>query len=155
MGAPLELGVPIVIVNKQLACKAVESLTSRFLGALPFTITIGTPNRAHQPPDSVAERHDQQGARLAAACERLQEGDTWTRVRGTLTPMVPGAAWVEDVLRQAGAAHRVQDLGIDRERFLWAVHNGGQIRERFTSLDLAWATGVLPGAAEEIVAGLC
>ena len=65
--------------------------------------------------------------------------------------MLPSARQVKDVLVQAGAAHRVADIGIDRERFLWAVRNCAQIRERFTSIDLGWVTGVLPDAAEEIV----
>jgi len=101
--------------------------------------------------DAVAAHHHKQSERLAASCERLRAGDTWSRVRDALAPMLPTAAWVKDVLAQAGAAHRVADLGIDRERFLWAVLNGAQIRERFTSLDLGWATGVLPDAAAEIV----
>jgi glycerol-1-phosphate dehydrogenase [NAD(P)+] len=101
--------------------------------------------------DAVGEHHEKQSARMAAACERLSQGDTWSRVRAELAAMLPSAAWVKDVLVKAGAAHRVADLGIDRERFLWAVRNGAQIRERFTSLDLGWAAGVLPDAAEEIV----
>jgi glycerol-1-phosphate dehydrogenase [NAD(P)+] len=100
---------------------------------------------------SVAAHHAKQGARMQAACELLQRGDTWQRVRQTLAPMLPSARWVKDVLVKAGAAHRVSDLGIDRERFLWAVKNGAQIRERFTSLDLGWAVGLLPDAAEDIV----
>ena len=67
--------------------------------------------------------------------------------------VVPPAAWVKDVLRKAGAAHRYADLGIDRARFRWAVLNGAQIRERFTSLDLAWACGVLPEALDAIIDG--
>jgi glycerol-1-phosphate dehydrogenase [NAD(P)+] len=101
--------------------------------------------------DAVGAHHGNQGARMAAACKRLQQGDTWTRVREALRPMLPTAAWIKGVLRDAGAAHRIEDLGITRERFVWAVLNGAQIRERFTSLDLGWATGVLPDAAEEIV----
>jgi glycerol-1-phosphate dehydrogenase [NAD(P)+] len=101
--------------------------------------------------DAVAEQHQKQSARLAAACARLQQGDSWERVRAALAPMLPGAAWVKRVLVEAGAAHRIADIGIDRERFLWAVYNSAQIRERFTSIDLGWATGVLPDAAEEIV----
>jgi hypothetical protein len=100
---------------------------------------------------AVAEQHEKQSARLAAACQRLQRGDTWAQLRARLQPMLPGAAWVKGVLEQAGAAHRVEDLGIDRERFLWAVLNSAQIRERFTSIDLGWATGILPDAAAEIV----
>jgi glycerol-1-phosphate dehydrogenase [NAD(P)+] len=101
--------------------------------------------------DAVAEQHAKQSARMLAACERLQHGDAWQRLRSTLAPMLPGPAWVKRVLEQAGAAHRIADIGIDRERFLWAVYNSAQIRERFTSIDLGWATGVLPDAAEAIV----
>jgi glycerol-1-phosphate dehydrogenase [NAD(P)+] len=102
--------------------------------------------------DAVGAHHGKQSARMAAACARLAQGDTWQRVRDALRPMLPSAAWVKNVLRAAGGAHRVSDLGIERERFVWAVLNGAQIRERFTSLDLGWAAGVLPDAAEEIVA---
>ena len=101
--------------------------------------------------DAVAAHHAKQTARLAQACAKLSAGDTWARVRARIAPGLPKASWVKGVLKQAGAAHRIADLGIDRERFLWAVRNAAQIRERFTSLDLGWATGVLPDAAEEIV----
>lgn len=100
--------------------------------------------------DSVAAHHHKQTLRMTEACARLQQGDTWKSVRDALAPMLPTAAWIKQVLQQAGAAHRIADLGIDRERFVWAVRNGAQIRERFTSLDLGWATGVLPDAIEEI-----
>lgn len=114
--------------------------------ALPF-------DRAGWGPiaDSVAAHHHKQTQRMAEACARLQRDGTWQSLRAALAPMLPTAAWIKRVLEQAGAAHRIADLGIERERFLWAVHNGAQIRERFTSLDLGWATGVLPDAAEEIV----
>jgi hypothetical protein len=72
-------------------------------------------------------------------------------LRETFSEIVPAPGWVKNVLSEAGAAHRVSDLGISRERFLWAVLNGAQMRERFTSLDLAWTAGLLPDAAEEIV----
>jgi glycerol-1-phosphate dehydrogenase [NAD(P)+] len=101
--------------------------------------------------DSVAVLHQKQSVRLAESCKRLAHGDTWARAREALSPMLPKAAWIKGVLQQAGAAHRIADIGIDRERFLWAVLNGAQMRERFTSLDLAWATGVLPDAADEII----
>lgn len=101
--------------------------------------------------DEVATHLKKQSARMQQACEALSEPGCWERVRAALKPMLPGAAWVKDVLQRAGAAHRVEDLGIDRARFTWAVLNGAQIRQRFTSLDLAFATGVLPGAVDEII----
>jgi hypothetical protein len=100
--------------------------------------------------DSVAAQHAKQTARMAQACEKLAVGDGWQRVRTRIAPGLRKAAWVKDVLQRAAAAHRIPDLGITRDRFLWAVLNGAQIRERFTSLDLAWVTGVLPDAGEAI-----
>ena len=124
--------------------------------ALPAPRFSSTPlplDRAGWGPiaDSVAAHHAKQSARLAQACAKLSAGDTWSRVRERIAPGLKQASWVKGVLARAGAAHRIADLGIDRERFLWAVRNAAQIRERFTSLDLGWATGVLPDAAEEIV----
>jgi hypothetical protein len=58
------------------------------------------------------------------------------------------------VLERAGAAHRLSDIGVTRERFTWTVQNCAQIRERFTSMDLAWATGILPSAIEPITSAL-
>lgn len=100
---------------------------------------------------SVGTHHTAQSRRLAEACARLSDGDTWPRLRATLLPMLPGPARVKDTLARAGAAHRVQDLGCTRERFLWAALNAAQMRERFTALDLAWVAGVLPDAADDIV----
>jgi len=101
--------------------------------------------------DAVAVQHGKQTARLALACGKLGEPGAWARVRAAIAPRLPEAAWIKRVLSDAGAAHRLSDLGLSRERFLWAVRNGAQIRERFTSLDLGWATGVLPEHAEAIV----
>lgn len=101
--------------------------------------------------DAVVPHHDKQTARMQRAAARLAEPGVWQGLVDTLRPMLPTPARIKRVLRDAGAAHRIADLGIDRERFLWAVLNGAQMRERFTSLDLAWVTGVLPDAADAIV----
>lgn len=100
---------------------------------------------------SVAVHHRKQTTRLASACQRFVEADLWAPLVAELKPTLPSAARVKRALSEAGAAHRVRDLGIDRERLRWAVLNGAQMRERFTSLDLAWATGVLPAAADEVI----
>ena len=101
--------------------------------------------------DAVGAQHAKQSARLAQACSKLSQPGAWERVRALIAPRLPEAAWIKRVLSEAGAAHRIGELGLSRERFLWAVLNGAQIRERFTSLDLGWATGVLPEQAEAIV----
>jgi glycerol-1-phosphate dehydrogenase [NAD(P)+] len=100
---------------------------------------------------AVHVHYRKQSDRLAQAARLLREEGRWASLRETFSEIVPAPGWVKNVLSEAGAAHRVSDLGISRERFLWAVLNGAQMRERFTSLDLAWTAGLLPDAAEEIV----
>lgn len=100
---------------------------------------------------SVRSHFEKQSARLAEACEKLRQPGMWDRLRDCLRPMLPSARWVKEILSNAGGAHRFEDIGVSRERLTWAVQNAAQIRQRFTSLDLAWATGVLPGAASEII----
>ncbi len=103
---------------------------------------------------SIEAHHEKQSARLAQAARRLSEPGVWTAVREAIAPTLPSGAWIKDVLARAGAAHRIADIGISRERFTWAVTSCAQIRERFTSMDLAWASGVLPAAIDPIVGEL-
>ena len=100
--------------------------------------------------DAVAAQHARQTRRLAEAATRLSQG-AWVELKPQLREMVPAPERVKEVLSLAQAAHQVSDIGIDRERFRWAVLNGAQMRERFTSLDLAWSCGVLPTAVDEII----
>ena len=91
-------------------------------------------------------------AKLKEACAALSQPGRWQAVRAQLIPVVRDPASIKDCLRRAGAAHRWSDLQCSRERFLTAVSQCASIRARFTSIDLAWVTGVLPEAAEPIVA---
>ncbi len=56
-----------------------------------------------------------------------------------------------DCLVSAGAACRAGDIRCNPERLVSAFENAHQIRDRFTILDLARLTGVMPKAAAEIV----
>jgi len=103
---------------------------------------------------SIAAHHKKQTARLAEAARRLNEPGVWDRVRSSIAPALPTGAFIKDVLRRAGAAHRLQDIGVTTEHFAWAVGNCAQIRERFTSMDLGWASGVLPSALGPITDAL-
>lgn len=91
---------------------------------------------------------------MARACERLSVRGAWASLRGELAAGLRDPAVIKRCLATAGGAHRFADLGCTRERFLTALHHAAGIRARFTSLDLGWATGVLPGAFEEIVDSL-
>jgi glycerol dehydrogenase-like iron-containing ADH family enzyme len=103
---------------------------------------------------SIACHHEKQSARLAEAARKLSEPGVWSKVREAIAPALPKAAWVKGVLERAGAAHRLSDIGVTRQHFTWTVQNCAQIRERFTSMDLAWAAGVLPSAIEPITSTL-
>lgn len=100
---------------------------------------------------AVKAEHDKKRERVAQACRRLSEPGVWDRVRGALRPLLRSPQAIRSCLRESGAAWRHADLGCSRERFLTAVVHCGAIRGRFTSIDLAWAAGLLPGAAERLV----
>jgi glycerol-1-phosphate dehydrogenase [NAD(P)+] len=88
---------------------------------------------------------------MEQACEKLNRPAVWSEVRSTLRPWVRSAASIKECLRDAGAAHRLSDIGISRDRFLAAVRACGWMRARFTSVDLAACAGLLPGIEERLV----
>ncbi len=101
--------------------------------------------------EAVEENHRAKHAKMEQAVRALNErSGLWERIRATAASVkTPNA--IKDCLRRAGAAHRIVDLGMDRERFLAALGHAHEIRERFTVLDLARCAGVLPEQAEELV----
>ena len=100
---------------------------------------------------AVTVEHQKKLARMEEACRRLAEAGCWERLRGELAPRLRPPESIRGCLQAAGAAWRYGDLGCSRERFLTALLSCAAIRGRFTSIDLAWAAGVLPGAAGRIV----
>ena len=88
---------------------------------------------------------------MAEACERLARPGAWQALRTGLSPLLRTPESIARCLKEAGAAWRFGDLGCTRGRFRTALLHGAGIRGRFTSLDLAWATGVLPGAADRLI----
>ena len=75
----------------------------------------------------------------------------WEAIGAELRAQLRQPAAIKSCLARAGAAHRFADLGIGRDRFLEALLHAGGMRGRFTSLDLAWVTGVLPDQAAAVV----
>jgi glycerol-1-phosphate dehydrogenase [NAD(P)+] len=89
--------------------------------------------------------------RMEQTCRALARPGSWEALRRELMPRLRDPGAIKSCLKRAGGAHRIEDLGCSRERFLTAVRNCSVIRARFTSIDLANAMGLLPGCAEEIV----
>ena len=75
----------------------------------------------------------------------------WDDLRSVLAPMTRTALNIKQLLNAAGAAHRLEDIGCTRDRFLAAALHAHQIRERYTIIDLARAVGIMPNAATEII----
>jgi len=100
----------------------------------------------------VEEEHALKRRKAERAVKRLcAEPGLWDNLRAELKPMTRPTAAIKQCLRAAGAAHRLNDIGCTRDRFLAAAHHAHQMRERYTILDLARAVGILPEASENIV----
>ncbi len=86
------------------------------------------------------------GELLARANARL--GQSWDEWRGVLARLAVPAARLEAALAAAGAATRPGELGLDPDFYRTAVRHAHEIRDRFTFLDLAAATGRLDAFAQ-------
>ena len=100
---------------------------------------------------AVAVQHKKKMARMREACRLLSAPDVWEEAKAEIASVLLTPERIKSCLKDAKAAHRLADIGCSRERFLVAVRHCAAIRGRFTSIDLAWAAGLLPDAAEEIV----
>jgi glycerol-1-phosphate dehydrogenase [NAD(P)+] len=101
--------------------------------------------------DAVAAEHARKRISADRAWAVLATPGRWAALRAELVPLLRGPGRIKECLSRAGAAHRIADIGCTRQRFLTAVRHCGAIRGRFTSVDLGWLAGALPGAAEELV----
>ncbi|MBL7077294.1 MAG: iron-containing alcohol dehydrogenase [Kiritimatiellae bacterium] len=101
--------------------------------------------------DSVRKQHDLAVTRMDAAIDALRKPGAWDTLRSNLKSRLRSPSVIKHCLALAGGAHRLDDIGCTREAFGHAVRNAASIRERFTSIDLGVATGLLPAAIDEIV----
>lgn len=100
---------------------------------------------------SVQSEYRAKVLRMSEACARLSRDGVWPRLRNGLIPLLRDPACIRDSLQRAGGAWCLDDIGCSRERFLTAALRCGSMRGRFTSIDLAYATGVLPHEAASLV----
>ena len=86
----------------------------------------------------------------------LNQGGRWDDLRSTLSGFLRSPDRIKQCLKRAGAAHQVRDIringrGLGAREFMDFWKNAHQMRERFTILDLALMTGILPERMEEIL----
>lgn len=104
-------------------------------------------------PPVVAAVREQYGAKrqhLEAVRAKLAEGRAWDQLRARLATEVKAPATIRDWLTRAGAAVSMADIGCSRARLKAAILHMHEIRRRFTIVDLAWLTGILPDAVDDL-----
>jgi len=99
----------------------------------------------------VEEEHARKRAKAELAVQRLGQPGVWDIIRGTIADARVSASEIKRCLERAGAAHCIEHIQCTRERFVNAASHCHQIRERYTVIDLARATGILPSVTDEII----
>jgi glycerol-1-phosphate dehydrogenase [NAD(P)+] len=101
--------------------------------------------------ESVREQYVSKQQAIASAGEKIRQGPFRQQLRERIEPLLRSPQEIRDLLARAGAAARLNDLGISRKRAAEALAHMHEIRSRLTVVDLAWLTGVLPGSIDEII----
>ncbi len=96
---------------------------------------------------------DQALSKHARGAERLSMlKSNWTEIHAGLRDRkVPGPQYFRSLLEQAGAPAAFSDFNLSRQDVRRTLAIAKDIRNRFTVLDLAAATGLLPDHAEQIL----
>ncbi|MEN6336252.1 MAG: iron-containing alcohol dehydrogenase [Phycisphaerales bacterium] len=100
---------------------------------------------------AVREQYEIKRPRLAMIRDKIRQGSLWDQARTRIAAEVKSPGTIRDWLAKAGGATCAADIGCSRERVRSAILHMHEIRKRFTIIDLAWLTGVLPGALDDIL----
>jgi glycerol-1-phosphate dehydrogenase [NAD(P)+] len=101
--------------------------------------------------DGVQEQQDAKQERLQVAVEKLSQKDQWDKLRQSLAPLARRPRIIRNCLTKADAAYRAEHIKCTKERLLAAFLHAHEMRSRFTILDMARLTGVMPRSANEII----
>ncbi len=128
----------------------VLALDSPVLKPLPPTIE----DRLWSVPSvaaAVTEQYQAKQQRLEPIRHKIAQRDLWDRLRTELAAEAKSPETIHTWLQRAGAAVSMADIGCSRERIKSAILHMHEIRKRFTIVDLAWLSGVLPEAADDLI----
>lgn len=100
---------------------------------------------------AVREQDQAKRPRLELLRERIRQRDLWDEARARAAAQVKSPQTIRDWLTRAGGAACAADIGCSRPRIRSAILHMHEIRKRPTIIDLAWLTGVLPAALDDIV----
>jgi glycerol-1-phosphate dehydrogenase [NAD(P)+] len=100
---------------------------------------------------AVQEQYEAKRPAVETAARKLATGDTWDRLRASLSQASQSPATARAWLKRAGGAVTADAIGCSHTALRAAALHMHEIRKRFTVVDLAWMAGVLPNAADEII----
>jgi len=100
---------------------------------------------------SVRQQYAAKRPRLVLLGEKIRWRDLWDQARARVAAEVKPPATILDWLTRAGGAACATDIGCSRQRIREAILHMHEIRKRPTIIDLAWLTGVLPDALDDIL----
>lgn len=100
---------------------------------------------------SVGRQYEAKKEQLETVRSKLSQQDAWETLKAKLKPVVRNPQEIKDCLKEAGSACSIGDLNLSRKHIAEAFDHMHEIRKRFTVVDLAWLTGILPKRADEII----
>ncbi|MGD9110248.1 MAG: iron-containing alcohol dehydrogenase [Phycisphaerales bacterium] len=101
--------------------------------------------------ESVVKQYKAKKQQLDIVRSKLSQQGEWERLKIKLRAIVRNPQKIRDCLKEAGAACTISDLNLSREQITEIVSHMHEIRKRFTVVDLAWLTGILPSKTDEII----
>jgi len=100
---------------------------------------------------AVREQCEAKRQRWMLVRQKIGQPGVWDQLRTKVAAEVKSPQIVHGWLARAGGATSFADIGCSRERLRAAILHMHEIRKRVTIIDLAWLTGILPGAVDDII----
>ena len=99
----------------------------------------------------VAEQYVAKKGHLKVMKDKLSAPSEWQRFKDTVFMDVISPQRLADCLHTAGAARFVDDINCTSQRAKAALLHMHEMRKRCTVVDLAWITGILPDAVDDLM----
>jgi glycerol-1-phosphate dehydrogenase [NAD(P)+] len=100
---------------------------------------------------AIKEQYAAKSGRLESIRKKIAPPGAWDDLRAKVAAEVKSPETIRSWLERAGAAVSPAAIGCSREWIRSAILHMHEIRKRFTIVDLAWLTGVLPDQVDALI----
>lgn len=105
---------------------------------------------------TVEGEYEKKLPKMLEVAERLSDKKDWDSLRQRIRPDLIDPAKLKSCLKVAGGAHifsqiRREGQPLELSLFMATVRNANQMRARFTILDLAVLTGIIPDSIDQLI----